>query len=41
MMSASYYLTVMFDNCISRGELDGCSATRPFLFAKGVACEAI
>ena len=38
-MSASYYLTAVFDNYVIRRELDGCSVTRPFLFAKGVACE--
>ena len=31
--------TTMFDNCVPRRQLDGCSVTRPFLSAKGVACE--
>ena len=39
-MSASYYLTTSFDNCcIPWWQLGSCSVTRPFLSAKGVACE--
>ena len=30
-MSASYYLTAVFDNCIPRQQFDGCNITRPFL----------
>ena len=38
-MSASYYLTALFDNCISQRQLVSYSVTRPFLSAKGVVCE--
>ena len=38
-MSASYYLTVLFDNCVPQQQLVSYSVTRPFLSAKGVACE--
>ena len=39
-MSASYYLTASFDNCwVPWRQLGSCSVTRPFLSAKGVACE--
>ena len=40
-MSASYYLTAVFDNCIACRQLDGCSMTRPFLSLQKVhvACE--
>ena len=31
-MPASYYPTVMFNNCVPRWQLDSCSVTRPFLF---------
>ena len=30
-MSASYYLTAMFDNCVPRCQLGSCSMTRTFL----------
>ena len=29
----------MFDNCVPRRQLGSCSVTRPFLSAKGMACE--
>ena len=32
-MSASYYLTAMFDNCVPRRQLGSCSMIRPFLSA--------
>ena len=38
-MSASYYLTTTFNNCVPRRQLGSCSMTRSFLSAKGVACE--
>ena len=31
----------MFDNCVPRWQLVGCSMTRPFLPAKGMACETM
>ena len=41
LADVSILLSVVFDNCISRRQLDGCCVTRPFLFVKGVACETI
>ena len=38
-MSAAYYLTTLFNNCIPQRQLVSYSVTRPFLSAKGVACE--
>ena len=39
-MSASYYLTAMFDNCVPWQQPNDCSMTRPFLsVCEGVACE--
>ena len=35
-MSASYYLTAMFDNCVPRWQLGSCSVTRPFLSLRRV-----
>ena len=35
-MSASYYLTVMVDNCVPRRQLGSCSVTRPFLSLRRV-----
>ena len=34
-------MLAMLDNCVPWRQLDGCSVTRPFLSAKGVACETI
>ena len=33
------FSTTIFNNCIPRQQFEGCSATRPFLPTKGVACE--
>ena len=38
-MSAYYYPTALFDNCVPQRQLISCSVTNPFLSAKGVACE--
>ena len=34
-MSVSYYLTAVFDNCVPRQKLDGCSLSRLFLSLQG------
>ena len=36
IMSASYYLTAMVDNCVPRRQLGSCSVTRPFLSLRRV-----